>query len=351
MYGTATSPIVHREMLILVLDDLANLPGSQLSRSRVIALKKSTGELVWETPRPFHRDSWSTPMIWKHQQGTDLVVHGNGRVCGYHPETGEEKWYASGFSREAISIPVTGNGLLYVSSSMQGGRGDEKLDPGPFWKALLYFDGNGNNQIEKSEISRYFTTPFRPELPPEHPGFGLPLPGDPTHRRRRQNAIFDWYDRNRDGIVTREEFQEHLSVGRGRPNLAAIQPGGKGDITDTHVSWNLRRGIPEIPSPLFHRDRIYLIRDGGILSCVDARTGKFLYQKRTGASGQYSASPVLANDYIYVISSRGVVTVVPAGDAFEIAHQEDLKSPVAATPAIDEDSLYIRTADGLMAFR
>ena len=74
-------------------------------------------------------------MIWKHEHGTDLVVHGHGRVYGYNPKTGEEKWYVNGFSREAISIPVTGNGKLYVSSSMQGGRGDEKLDPEPFWKA------------------------------------------------------------------------------------------------------------------------------------------------------------------------------------------------------------------------
>jgi hypothetical protein len=61
------------------------LPDSKLSRSKVIALDKATGEPVWETARPFNRSAWSSPMTWKHEHGTDLVVLGNGRACGYAP--------------------------------------------------------------------------------------------------------------------------------------------------------------------------------------------------------------------------------------------------------------------------
>jgi len=274
MYGVATSPILHERLLILVLDDDANLPGSQLSRSKVIALDKATGEPVWETPRPYNRGVWSTPMIWKHESGTELVVVGNGRLYGYEPETGAERWYVSGFAREPIAVPVAGDGQLYVSVSMQGGRGAVQLDPEPFWSAMLQFDHNGDGRIGRDEMTEHFTLPFRPELPPGHPGFGMPLPNDLAKRKESQNHIFRWRDKNQDGFWTKEEFTTDMTVGSGRPLLVAIRPGGTGDITESHVSWSLRNGIPEIPSPVFYSGRLYLVRDGGILTCVHAETGE-----------------------------------------------------------------------------
>jgi outer membrane protein assembly factor BamB len=351
MYGVSTSPILHEKLLILVLDDDANLPDSQLSRSKVVALDTATGEPVWETPRPYNRGAWSTPMIWKHERGSDLVVLGNGRVYGYDPVTGAERWYVSGFAREPIAVPVAGDGHLYVSVSMQGGRGDAQLDPEPFWKAMQSFDHNGDGKIGRDEITEYFTLPLRPELPPEHPGFGMPLPADPAKRKESQNKIFDWRDKNKDGFWTREEFEEDMTVGRGRPNLMAIRPGGTGDITESHVSWNLHSGIPEIPSPVLHSGRLYLVRDGGILSCVNAATGEVVYRERLGAVGQYMASPVIASDNLYLFSAKGVLTAVRCGDKFEVVHQADLNAPIAATPAIDPGSLYVRTANALLAFR
>ncbi len=351
MYGVATSPILHGKLLILVLDDDANLEGSRLSRSRVIALDKATGETVWETARPYNRGVWSSPMIWKHEGGTELVVSGNGRVYGYEAATGQELWHVSGFAREPIAVPVAGDGQLYVAVSMQGGRGDVELDSEPFWAAMLGFDRNGDGRIGRDEITKDFTSPFRPELPIGHPGFGMPLPSDPEQRRKRQNGIFDWRDKNKDGFWTKEEFTADMRVGRGQPNLAAIRPGGRGDITESHVRWNLRRGIPEIPSPVFHAGRLYMVRAGGVLSCVRTDDGEVIYQERVGASGQYSASPVIANGHVYLCSEKGRVTVVKCGDEYKMTHQADLDAPIAATPAMDKDSLYIRTGDALLAFR
>jgi outer membrane protein assembly factor BamB len=351
MYGVATSPILHGQRLILVLDDDADLPGSRLSRSRVIALDKTAGEPVWETPRPYNRGAWASPMIWKSESGTELVVPGNGRVYGYEMATGIEKWHVSGFSREPIAVPVAGNGQLYVSVSMQGGRGDVKLDPEPFWAAMLNFDRNGDGRIGRDEITKDFTSPFRPELPPGHPGFGRPLAEDPGRRRKQQNDLFDWRDKDKDGFWTKEEFTADMRVGRGQPNLAAILSGGRGDITESHVKWNLRRGIPEIPSPIFHSGRLYLLRSGGTLSCVRTDTGQVIYQERLGASGQYAASPVIANGHLYLCSNRGVITVVKCGDEFTVTHQAALDVNIAATPAMDQNSLYLRADEALLAFR
>ncbi len=351
MYGVSTSPILHDEKLFLVLDDDANLPDSKLSRSKVIALDKATGKLLWEMPRSYNRGAWSTPIIWRNDAVTELVVLGNGRVYGYDPATGAEKWYVSGFAREPIAIPVAGDERLYVSVSMQGGRGDSELDPEPFWKAMLPFDRDGDGRIGRDEITENFTLPFRPELPVGHPGFGMPLPSNPGKRKEAQFKLFDWRDKNHDGFWTKQEFVAEMSVGFGRPNLTAIRPGGAGDITTSHVAWNLQNGIPEIPSPLFYSGRLYLVRDGGILSCVNAATGQVIYRERLGAAGQYMASPIVAHDYLYLLSAKGVLSVVRCGESFELVHQAALNTPVAATPSMDHNSLYIRTEHALLAFR
>ena len=163
--------------------------------------------------------------------------------------------------------------------------------------------------------------------------------------------MFRGIDRNRDKFWTKEEFIANMRGGRGKPLLIAIRPGGQGDITDTHLKWELNRSIPEIPSTLLYDGLIYMVRNGGILSAVDAANGKLLYRERLNAPGQYSASPVAANNHIYLASNRGVITVVKAGRLFEITHQLDLSDPVFVTPAIDKNTLYVRTEKSLRAFR
>jgi outer membrane protein assembly factor BamB len=117
------------------------------------------------------------------------------------------------------------------------------------------------------------------------------------------------------------------------------------------VAWNLQNSIPEIPSPLFYSGRLYLVRDGGILSCVNAATGQVIYRERLGAPGQYMASPVLANEHLYLLSAKGVLSVVKCGDKFDLVHQAALNAAVAATPAIDQNSLYVRTENAMLGFR
>jgi outer membrane protein assembly factor BamB len=278
------------------------------------------------------------------------VVLGSGRLGSYDPQTGTEKWFVRGFARETAVAPVFGKGLVYASSAM-GGIADETPDPEPLWKAMLSFDANGDAKIGQSEMTEHFTFPLRPEVPPSHPGFGVPLPSDPTRRAERQRALFAGMDKDRDGFWTHDEFVANLGPRPFKPWLVAVRPGGVGDVTDTHRAWELKRSIPELPSPIYYKDRLYLVRNGGILAAIDAADGSRIFDERLGAPGQYSASPVIANDYLYLLSNQGAVSVVKAGDRFELAHQWDLGERAFVTPAIDHDSLYLRTESHLQAFR
>jgi outer membrane protein assembly factor BamB len=351
LYGVSSSPILYNESVIMVLDDDSNLEGSPLSRSRIAAFNVNNGNEIWSTPRPYSRSNWSTPMIWEHSLGKDLVVLGNGRVYGYDPKTGAEKWYVEGFARETIAIPVASKDLLYVSASMQGGRGDDDYDREPFWQAVLNFDTNLNGIIEMSEISTYFTIPIRPELPPEHPGFGFPLPEESSARIKRQQDLFNWRDKNGDGTWTRDEFLQDMKIGRGRPNLSAIKPGGTGDVSDSHISWQLRRGIPEIPSPLLYNNILYLVRDGGILTAVDALNGDLIYRERLTASGQYVASPIASDGFVYCVSRNGVLSVIREGENFEEIDFKNLEATVQSTPVICSASILVRTEHKIILLR
>ena len=351
LYGTSSSPIEYNDLIILVIDDDNNLPRSRLSRSKIIALNKSDGSIAWETQRPFHRSGWSTPTLWNHGKETELVVLGNGRLCGYALPSGQEKWFVTGFSRETISAPITGNGMAFASASRRGGGGSLEIDPQPFWKSVIHYDSNGDQKLERSEMIGHFTFPFRPELPYGHPGYGMPLPKDKNQRSRRLDGIFGWMDKNRDGFWSEKEFIKNFSHGSGKPMLIAVKPGGKGDITESHLAWEHNRGIAEIPSPLFYENRIYMVRSGGILTALNANTGNRLYSERLGASGQYSASPVLANDHLYLASEPGVISVVKADDEMKIVDQQKLGEKIFVSPALDANTIYIRSTKHLWAFR
>ena len=96
---------------------------------------------------------------------------------------------------------------------------------------MLKFDANGDGKLARSEMTEHFTSPLRPELPVEHPGFGIPLPADPQKRKAQQAAFFDSADKNKDGHWTKEEFVASMSSRPGKPMLLAIRPGGQGDVT------------------------------------------------------------------------------------------------------------------------
>jgi outer membrane protein assembly factor BamB len=141
-------------------------------------------------------------------------------------------------------------------------------------------------------------------------------------------------------------------IARGQNVMLAVKPGGKGELGEGQVVWKQERGLPYVPSPLYYRGRVYLVKDGGMVSSFDAKTGKAFYsQERLGTRGGYYASPIAADGRIYLASLEGAVTVVKAGGGEpEILHQAEFEERIDATPALIGDKLYLRTASAVYAF-
>ena len=143
-------------------------------------------------------------------------------------------------------------------------------------------------------------------------------------------------------------------MAEGKNSAFAVKPGGSGDVTKSNVLWTKTKGLPYVSTGIAYRGQFVVVKDGGILTAYDLKTGKEVYaQEREAANGKYYASPVAANGHIYLTSLEdGVVTVLKGGAAKPevVAKNPKLGERVAATPAIADDTLYVRTARHLYAF-
>ena len=132
-----------------------------------------------------------------------------------------------------------------------------------------------------------------------------------------------------------------IATGFQQPSLLAVRPDGTGDVTKTHLAWSLTRGAPLTPSPLAVGDELYIVNDGGIATCLDARTGAIIWQQRLG--GTYSASPVFADGRIYFLAEQGVTTVIAPGRQFTRLATNTLDGGLLASMAVSGGSLFLRT--------
>lgn len=138
----------------------------------------------------------------------------------------------------------------------------------------------------------------------------------------------------------------YITTGFHQPAVMAVRPDGTGDVTRTHVVWTLSRGAPYTPSPLLVGDELYVVSDAGILTCVEATTGRVHWQERLG--GNYSASPTYADGRIYISSEEGVTTVVaPGRDAARRLASNRLDGSMLASLAVADRSLFVRTTSHL----
>jgi outer membrane protein assembly factor BamB len=199
-------------------------------------------------------------------------------------------------------------------------------------------DNNNDGLITKEEIPDDMLLFSRPEME------------EATWYVKR---LFGTFDENKDKAIDREEWDktiERIVTFYGEAGLMALRPNSNGELPMSQVLWKIKEKVPEVPSPIYYKGCVYMINNGGIITCVDTESGKVLYRERLGASGPYLASPIVANGNIYIPSSNGVITVIKAGHQLDILAQNDLNEKIFATPAVIGNTLYVRTVENLYAF-
>lgn len=166
---------------------------------------------------------------------------------------------------------------------------------------------------------------------------------DPATGETRWWVRYDGYSVVPKPVVS--EGRILVATGFGPTKLLAIRTGGSGEVTQSHIDWEVGKGIPKTPSVLAHDGLVYLVSDDGIALCIDAKTGENVWRNRLG--GNYSASPILVGDKLYFCSEEGATTVIRAGREFEELARNDLEEATLASPAASENALFIRTAAAL----
>jgi outer membrane protein assembly factor BamB len=340
-WGPGSSPVIHGERIFFAQDDDL-FPA-------LVCLDKRSGEILWRDDRGDMACSYSHPVICDTPAGPEVVVAGTGKLIGYDYETGQRKWATDLFCRNIKTTPVSLDGVLYVSVESFGITyqwlatadvdGDGKITrqevlqnqnrlnrdkpiPEAFWKKFERGDANGDGVLEADEIDRAFL--------------------DPSNRG---GALADAVQSRLGGTKDVTKLTEELVELQKDASIQAVRGGGEGDVSQTHVLWQHKSKAPShIVSPLVVDGRMFLLKQGGIASCFDIRAGEAIWErKRIGTAGGYLASPVHGDGKIYTTSDTGVVTVLESGPELKVLAQNDMGEATAATPAIADGRLFIRT--------
>jgi outer membrane protein assembly factor BamB len=145
-------------------------------------------------------------------------------------------------------------------------------------------------------------------------------------------------------VATLVHTDDLLFVTGGYPDyhILAIDPGGTGDVLETHIRWRDHKGASYVPSPIAANHHLFIVSDNGIGSCFEAKTGKLKWKERLGR--RHSASAVAAGGNVYFLDDDGETFVIKAGPEHELVSQNSLREAAFASPAISRGQIFIRTS-------
>jgi len=316
-FGAGSSPLIVDDRVILYQDHDTD--------SFLESIDKRTGKSVWRTDRSEFPRNYGTPVIWTVDGKKQIVIAATLRVAGYDFDTGKEHWTARGIARFVSATPVIGDdNTLYVAGWAAGGDdGGIKFEVPAFDDVVAKYDTNMNGTFEEEEL-------------PD---------GDPIRMR------FVQVDRDKSGGLTREEYDYFRKLFQsGRNVIIAVKPGGQGDVTNTHVLWTYAKHVPFCASPVVIGDRLFSVKDGGIVSCLSVHSGKPFKQARLEAIGEYYSSPVAGDGKIYLLSEEGKLTVISDSGDWQVLHTAEFGENTYATPAVVDGKIYLRTVGHLYCF-
>jgi outer membrane protein assembly factor BamB len=329
-YGTATSPVIVDDLLLLAIH-----------KKKLLALDRKTGEKVWEHNDALFSCSYSVPLVHRTDARTEVILHGNRGIVALDASNGKSLWWVAGLPIDPVPTPILGDGLLYAIAYYPGGAEDDGITWPTFDALLKNLDKNQDDAIS------------RDELPPK--GYVILSRGGENGTGDVTLAmLISIVDRNKDNRLERKEWggvSKYMNGLWKKENaILAIRPGAEGDVTTTNIVWKERKSLPEIPSALYYRGDLYAVKNGGVVTCLDGKTGDEHYRGRLGTRGLIYASPVAGDGKIFVSTLSGQVVVFEAGPVLKVLAKNNLGEPIAATPAIVDGTIYIRAEKHLFAF-
>lgn len=307
----------------LVVDDAVFLICDQDTNSFVIALDKETGKTRWRVERPEVTRGYATPGVYEPKgKPKELIVPGAYQLISYDPKTGEKLWWVNGMAWQLKSVPIIDGDTIYVNAWETGGDFDSPPEV-PAWEEMLAkYDTNKDGKI----------------VPEEAP-------------KQLQN----WYrenDLNHDGFMEERDWSFWRLHRTAQNSVSAIRPAGqRGDLTK-NVIWRYHKSLPNVPSPLLINNTLFLVKDGGVVTTLNPRTGEVYRQARVpNALEQYWASPVGGDGKVYVLSQACKLSVLTAAPQWEVLHMNDLEDECFATPALVDGGMYLRTRTAMYFFK
>ena len=314
-FGSGSSPVLLDDKVILQEDHDIN--------SFLIAIDRSTGQTVWRTPRPDAVRSYSTPTVWTTGGRKQLLVAGALELAGYDPSNGEKLWWVNGLARIVIPIPVASADVIYMASWAPGADGGGRISLESWKSAVEKWDKNKDGKLAKAEVE--------------------------------DAQVLDRFyrmDLDQSGDLVQAEWDRHADIFRRAQNAAiALKPSGRGDLSDKAVLWKHQRGVPYVATPLLESGILWMVKDGGIVTKLEAATGRLLQEERVPGIGNYYASPVTGDRKVYFASELGVASIVASETEWRVISTHDFKEKIYATPVIDRDRIYVRTDKALYCFQ
>ncbi len=317
---------------------------------RVLCLEAADGKVRWDR-EVFRHSADALPGIHgKNGQASPTPVFRDGRIYAHFGHLGTAALDADGkivWQQTGLKyVPVHGNGGSPVLAgntlifSMDAAKDPEVV-------GLATDDGKVRWRTPRNTTAKRtfsFCTPLAIELDGATqiilPGSGFVAGYAPADGREL------WRVRYGEGysVIPRPVYAHgilFIGTGYDRPSIFAVRPAGaKGDATDTAMVWQTAKGAPNTPSAICVGDELYFVSDGGIASCVDARSGKVHWSERLG--GDFSASPIFADGRLYFQNETGTGYVLKPGREFEVMAKNELGERSLASYAVTEGALFVR---------
>jgi len=316
--GMGASPVLAHGKIIQVCDSETG--------SFILAVDKETGKTAWRKDRPFSLRGFSTPVLWQPPEGNlQLLIPGSYELKAYDVDTGEIVWYVRSLTWQLKPTAVMDEENIYILGWAGAADLGQQQDVPPLSEVLKEHDADGDGKLS------------------------LPETADAMDKPGLKNI--DGLDLDLSGFLEERDWEHHRRKKAVVNAVQAIKLGGKGDMSDTAIVWRHYKSLPNVPSPLLYDGTLYLIKDGGILTALDKRTGQVTKQGRVReAMERYFASPIAADGKVFLASEAGNIAVLKPGPQWEIERVNVMDDEVWATPVVMDGRLFVRTRTALYCF-